>query len=180
MQAKNCDGSPGKFRMDVTQCVTLLAVTGWRAAREHLRPHRRRLDRHAAGAPHQEQLEVDELGRTDWIVVDPHAADAVAQPPLQRADVLPFEAIERVAGWMRLRDRRARELLLPIVIVALRASEIELALAAIERRATRFQERPRALVDGDIDRHATRLPRHVGVEREQVLALEREWRCLLA
>src|SRR5882672_6751580 len=81
---------------------------------------------------------------------------------------------------MRLRDRRAFELLLPIVVVALRAGEIELALPAIEHGAAGLEERPRALIDRGIDRHAARLPSHIGVEREQLLALEWQRRRLLA
>src|SRR5262245_46456745 len=72
---------------------------------------------------------------------------------------------------MRLRDRRAGELFLPVVVVTLRAGEIELAPAAMEGRAAGFEERASALVDRDLDRHAARLLRHVGGECEQFLAL---------
>src|SRR5882724_8555330 len=81
---------------------------------------------------------------------------------------------------MRLRDRRTRELLLPIVIVALRAGEIELALPAIEHGAAGLEECPRALIARDADWHPARLPRHIGVECQKLLALERQWRRLLA
>src|SRR5262249_58422761 len=100
---------------------------------------------------HQVKLEVYILGRTQSIGLDPHPDDAVAQPPLQRAERLPFQAIERIAGRMRLRDRRAGELFLPVVVVTLRAGEIELAPAAMEDRPAGFEERASALVDRDLD-----------------------------
>src|SRR5215510_5678295 len=81
---------------------------------------------------------------------------------------------------MRLRNGRAREFLLPIVVVTLRAGEIELALPAIEHGTAGLEEWPRALVDREIGRDAARLPRHIGVEREQIFPFERQRRRLLA
>src|SRR5262249_7934962 len=58
-----------------------------------------------------------------------HADDAVSQAALQRAQRLPFQAIDRIAGRMALRNGGAGELLLGIVIMAVGAAEIELTLA---------------------------------------------------
>src|SRR5262249_18010668 len=74
----------------------------------------------------------------------------------------------------RLRDRRAGELLLPIVVVALCAGEIELALSAKEGRPPGLEERARALVDRDRDRHPARLTADISTERQQLLALGRK------
>src|SRR5215212_3193331 len=79
-----------------------------------LRPHGRGLDRHAARAPHQEQFQIDILVRAVGVRLRPHADQAIAQAALQRADALPFQAIERVAVWMTLYHRNASELLAPI------------------------------------------------------------------
>src|SRR5258706_11517163 len=75
---------------------------------------------------------------------------------------------------MRLRNGAAGEAASPVVVVALRAREVELALAAVERRLAP----PGALVPFDGDRHAARLACHVGGEREQLPALVGERRGL--
>ena len=67
---------------------------------------------------------------------------------------LPLQAVERIAGRMGLGYRVAGEPSVPIVVVALRAGEIELALAAVNIVAAGVEERPGALVDRDVDRHA--------------------------
>ena len=76
---------------------------------------------------------------------------------------------------MRLRDGGAGELLAPVVVMALAACEIELALPALEERAPCF----RPFVPTRLDRHAARLARDVGGEREQLAALVGEGRGLL-
>ena len=73
-----------------------------------------RLELHAARAPHQVELELDEARRAVGVGLGAHADDAVAQPPLQRAQALPFQPVDRIAGRMRLRDRVAGELLAPV------------------------------------------------------------------
>src|ERR1044071_9064533 len=80
---------------------------------------------------------------------------------------------------MRLRNDAAREALAPIVVMALRAREIELALPAIERRAPGFEDGRRGFVPFDGDRHAARLAPHVGGEREPLAALVGQGRSLL-
>src|SRR6266851_9940155 len=77
---------------------------------------------------------------------------------------------------LRCSDPSACELLAPVVVVALRAGEIELPLAAREHVAAGVEERLRALVVRDLDRHPARLQPHIGREREQLLAFERERR----
>src|SRR5437870_11988090 len=94
----------------------------------------------------------------------------VSQPPLQRSKCLPFEPIERISGRMALRDRGAGKLLAPIVVVALRAGEIELALTLCEHDAAGFKKRPDVRVIRNVDRHAARLLSDIGCKREQLLA----------
>src|SRR5262245_17025835 len=74
----------------------------------------------------------------------------------------------------------AREAPAPVVVVALAAREVQLALAPRERGAAGLEERPRALVDRDIDRHAARLARDVRGQRQELTTLVRERRRLLA
>ena len=74
----------------------------------------------------------------------------------------------------------AREAPVPVVVVALAAGEVQLALAPIERRAAGLEKRPRALVDQDVDRQAARLARDVRGQRQELTALVRERRRLLA
>src|SRR6266478_2943518 len=90
--------------------------------------HSRRLDLHAARAPHQVKLEIDVFRCTQSIGLCPHANETVAQAPLQRSQRLPFQSIERIAVGVALRDGRARELSSPIVIVALGTGQVELTL----------------------------------------------------
>ena len=130
-------------------------------------PHRRRLDRQAARAPHQEQLEVDEFGRAVGIGLGAHADQAIAQPPLQRAEALPFEPIERIAGRMRLRDRRAGELLPQLSSWHCAQERLSWPWRRSKDCAAGVDERPRLLVVRDLDRHAARLPADIGGEREQ-------------
>src|SRR5262245_8501345 len=80
---------------------------------------------------------------------------------------------------MALRDRSAGKLLPPVIVVTLRAGEIELSLALNEHLATVLQEGPRAFVVCDIDGQTARLISDISGEREQFLALEGKRRCLL-
>src|SRR5215831_13213482 len=81
---------------------------------------------------------------------------------------------------MRLRDDAACELLAPVVVVAQRARQVELSLAAVEGFASGFEERLCLRVDLRRDRQAPRLARDVGGEREQLVALVGKRRRLLA
>jgi len=103
----------------------------------HIHPQRSRPDgrsvhRHPARAPHQVELEIDHLGRAVIIRLGADADETVAQAPLERAEALPFQPIERVPGRVRLRDDVARELPSPVGVVTLGAREVELALAPVE------------------------------------------------
>src|SRR5947208_13959352 len=124
------------------------------------RPDGRRVHRHAARAPNQVELEIDELLGTIVVRRRADADETIAQPTLERAEALPLEAVERVPGRMRLRNDVARELPSPVVVVALRAREVELALAPVERRAAGGEERPHPRGDRDVDRRAAALARH--------------------
>src|SRR3954463_11108482 len=67
-----------------------------RPSRTHAWP----IHRHAAGALHQPALERQVLDRIVGPRPGPHADPAVAQPALERAQRLPFQAIDRIAGRM--------------------------------------------------------------------------------
>src|SRR5690606_17866783 len=94
---------------------------------------------------------------------------------LQRAERLPFQAVERIAGGMPLRQGDASELLAPVVVVALGAGEIELALAAGKDGAPALDDglEPRVVA---ADGKPARLAADESGEREQVLALACELR----
>src|SRR5215468_12718996 len=66
-----------------------------------LGPYGRRLQFHAAGAPHQIEFEIDIFRRAEWISRGAHSDDAVAHPPLKRTETLPLQPIDRVAGRLR-------------------------------------------------------------------------------
>ena len=65
---------------------------------------------------------------------------AVAQPPLQRAERLPFQPVDRIAGRMRLRDRVPASSC-PSCRRGIGAGEIELALPLLEQIAAARDER---------------------------------------
>src|SRR5258706_16124405 len=115
------------------------------------------------------------MGPAVRIGVAPAAASESARAPRSGACPLPLEPIDRIARGMRLRDRAAGEALSPVVVVALRAGEIELTLPAVER----CLPPPGALVPFDGERHAAGLARDVRGEREQLPALVGERRRLL-
>src|SRR5215213_513329 len=144
-----------------------------------LRPYRRRLDRHAACAPHQEKLKVDIFVGPISVRLRPHADQAVAQTALQRTQALPLQAIERIAVGMALYQRDAGELLSPIVVVAVLAGQIELALARAVELAARLDELLGLLVRHHCDRHPPRVFSDKRTEREQIAALMRKRRRLL-
>src|SRR5215471_8581693 len=98
-----------------------------------LRAHSRRVHRQAAGAPHQKCLERNRFRRAERVGLGAQSEHAIAQAPLQRAEILPFQPIDRVAGRMRLRDDAAGKLLAPVVVVTLRAGQIELTLTTFEQ-----------------------------------------------
>src|SRR5258708_2420535 len=94
----------------------------------------------AAGAPHQIHFEVDVFRRPIGEGLGPHADEAIAEPPLHRAQGLPLQAVERIPRRMRLRHRGAGELLAPIVVVALGAGEVELSLPLLKEAAAPLDE----------------------------------------
>src|SRR5258708_7012855 len=86
-------------------------------------------------APHREQLELDRLGGAVLVRLGTDPDQTVAQPSLERAEALPFEPVDRIAGRMRLWNRVAGQALAPVIVVTLAAGEVELALPPIERGA---------------------------------------------
>src|SRR5271170_3386077 len=134
------------------------------------RPNGRRLDQHSARARHQIKLKLDKLRRAVIIGLRPDAEDATAQAPLQRAERLPFQAVQRIPGRMPLCNRRPRQSLTPIVVVAIRAGEIELALSSpIEVVTSRNEWRELRIVAGG-EGDTARLLRDERSERQEVTA----------
>src|SRR6266480_841773 len=129
-------------------------------------PDRGRLQHHPARPPHQIELEVHEFLRAVRVRLGAYADEAIAQPALQRAEPLPFQPVDRVSGRMRLRDGTSGQLLAPVVVVALRTGKIKLALPAIKDVSSGIKKRLHSLVDRDLDRHAARLPRDIGGDRQ--------------
>src|ERR1039457_5352109 len=80
---------------------------------------------------------------------------------------------------MTLRQQHAGEPLAPIVVMALRAAQIELAEPLAKQLATGIDEGLELLVARFRDRHAARLSPDIGGERQQVAALEWQRRRLL-
>src|SRR6267154_5204869 len=126
-----------------------------------LGPHGGGFDLHSPRAPHQEELQVDEFcgAEVGHLRADPD--EAVAQPPLERAQALPLQAVQRVTGGVSLRNHAAREVLPPVVVVAQGAGEVELALAALEGFPARLEKRPGTRVDRRLDRKPARLAREI-------------------
>jgi hypothetical protein len=137
-----------------------------------LRPHRRCLDRHPARALHEEKFQGDEFIRAEGIEFGAQAEEAVAQPALQRPEALPFQAVDRVTVWMTLRQQRAGDPPAPVVVMALRAAQIDLTLPPRKQLAPAVDERLEPLVACFRDRRATRLASNVDSERQQVVTFE--------
>src|SRR6266850_6567233 len=112
-----------------------------------LGPNGGRLDLHSPRTPHQEELQIDEFcgAEVGHLRADP--GETVAQPPLERPQALPLQAVQRVSGRVRLRDDAAGEALAPVVVVALGAGEVELALAAMEGFPAGLEKRLAPRVD---------------------------------
>ena len=141
--------------------------------------YRRALHLHAAGARHQIELEFNQFRRAVVIGLGADAGDAAAQAPLQRTQRLPLQPVDRVAGRMRLGDRRPRELPVPVVVMAIGAGEIELALALHEELAALRDKRRELRIVAGRDRDIARLLRDKSFQREQIVALVRQRRGLL-
>src|SRR5262249_7720438 len=97
-----------------------------------------------------------------------HAEVARAQASLQRAHRLPIEAVCRPVGGLPLADGLVQQPLAGVHVVAMRAREVELALAfEIQGLAAVVSPRVRSRYV-DAYRQAVRLPRDVRREPEQV------------
>ena len=133
-----------------------------------LRAHGGRLHHETAGAPGEIEFEIDNLRRVIGIRLGAHPNEAIAQAPSQRAEALPFQAIERVTGGVGLRYRRAAQFLPPIVVVALRAGQVQLALPALENLSAGIAEPAGLRIVRDGDRQSLRLMRNK--RRQRTLA----------
>src|SRR5712691_6459642 len=72
---------------------------------------------------------------------------------------------------MALADRLREQALAPVRVVAVAAGEVHLPAALMVRGAAGLEVRARGAFDADGDRHAARLAREVGREREQLIGL---------
>ena len=80
-----------------------------------------------ARPPHQEQLEIDELGGAVLVGLRADPDETVAQPPLQRAEALPLRTVQWITGRVRLRHDVAGEPPPPVVVVTLAAGVLYVA-----------------------------------------------------
>src|SRR5438067_1859625 len=141
----------------------------WQTAlRSDLRAHRRGVNRHAAGPLHQIEFEGDSLRSAIVEGLGAHAGHAAAQTALQRAEALPFEAVDRVARRVCLRDYATGEALAPIVVVTLAAGQVELSFALVEQFLAQVEKRAQRRARDYRDRHATRLTGDKRGQREQI------------
>ena len=91
-----------------------------------------RFDQHAFGSDCNIQLRFNEFLDIAGKGLCTHAAYAVAQVSLQRAESLPFKPANRVAGVVRLWNLAAAESATSASVVALGARQIGLAHALYE------------------------------------------------
>ena len=101
----------------------------------------RRLDRQPGPPDLEEGFELDPFGRIGRPGLGTHAGHAVAQAALQRTECLPFQAVQRVAVRMTLRDRGAAQASAPARIVAVGAGQVELAHPPFEQATAAFAHR---------------------------------------
>ena len=80
---------------------------------------------------------------------------------MQRAERLPFEPIDGIAGRMPLRYRRGSQMVAPVVIMALGTRKVELALSKLEDFPAGFDKGTASRIVGDGDWLSLRLMRHV-------------------
>src|SRR5450755_3576201 len=142
----------------------------WRC-RASLRPHRWGFDPHPPRPRHQIELELDQFRRAVIVGLRANAADAAAQAALQRAERLPLQTVERIAGRVSLRDGGARKALVPVVVMAIGAAEIKLALALHEQIASFGDKWLELRVGAGLDGEPARLLRDEGDERQKLAAL---------
>src|SRR5436305_7312588 len=108
-------------------------MPGLKIANTRSRADRRGIHWHPAGPLHQVELEGDGVRSTIVEGLGTHAGHAAAQTPLQRAEPLPFETIDRVPRRVSLRNYAAGEALAPVVVVALAAGQVQLTFALLEQ-----------------------------------------------
>src|SRR5439155_5675812 len=89
---------------------------------------------------------------------------------------LPFEAIDRVARRVSLRDHRTGKALAPVVVVTLAARQVQLTFAAVEQLAALIQKRPQLGILRPRDRQPTRLVSDKGSQSQEIGTLPRQ-RC---
>src|SRR5207244_3756824 len=125
------------------------------------------------------ELELDQFRRAEIIGLRPYACHAGPQAALQRAERLPFQPIKRIAGGVSLRDRRSRQPLVPDLLVAVAAGEVELALPLGVEGAPFGNKWLELRIGGGFDRAAARLLRDEGGDCQQIAALKGKRRRLL-
>src|SRR5439155_824913 len=84
-------------------------------------------------------------------------------------ETLPLEAVDGIAGRVRLRDGVAGQAPAPVIVVTLAAGEVQLTLPSVERGPAAVEERLRPGIGGDVDRQAARLARHVRRQRQELV-----------
>src|SRR5262245_56221107 len=119
------------------------------------RAYRRGLDFQPICAPRHVEFELNELDCTVRICLRAHSDQAITEAPLQGPKLLPLQPIHRVSGRLRLRNNVSSHALPPVIIVTLRAGNIELSLASFKKRATCVKKGIEAFVDCNLNRNST-------------------------
>src|SRR4051794_6168533 len=81
-------------------------------------PHAGRFQRQALRAPREVELDVGQLGRARRWHLRAHAEQARAYASLQRAQVLPLEAISGKRGGLPLAERLVQQAFAVVLVVA--------------------------------------------------------------
>src|SRR5690606_26486444 len=104
----------------------------------------------------------------------PHAEAARAQATMERAEGLPLEPIDGKPRRMPLADGISSELPAPALVVALGASEVELALPCGEELSAVLEMASRRAIDRNGNGHSPRLIGDKRGEPQQIVRLVRE------
>src|SRR5215207_9557724 len=139
-----------------------------------LRPYARRLEYHALRPIHHEDLKGDIFQGLIRIGLGANADETIAQPPLERAQGLPLQTVDGIAGRMGLRDRDTGQLLAGVVVVADGAAQVELTLSTRPDRGPLLAERRQSGVVRRGYRHPARLVGDESQQRQQVPAFRRK------
>src|SRR3954452_1493775 len=93
------------------------------------------LDGQTLRAPSEIKLEIDEVLGTGFGRLGANPEEARADSPLQRAQLLPLQAVRGKSRAMALADRLRVEALAPVLLVTVSARKIHLAVSLLVKNA---------------------------------------------